>query len=629
LDVLNGRFTPSVDVLIPTYDEPAFILKRTVVGCQAMDYPHKTVYLLDDTHRPEIKALAQELGCQYMTRPNNLHAKAGNLNHAIAHTEGELILIFDADFIPTRNFLTRTVGFFQRPKVAMVQTPQTFYNPDPIAHNLGLEDILTPEEEVFYRQIQPMRDGAGGVICAGTSFVVRRSALEALGGFVTESLSEDYFTGVRLAAERHQLVYLDEKLSAGLAAESIATQALQRIRWAQGTLQAFFISSSPLTVRGLRPLQRLAHLEGILYWFTSLARLTFLIIPLVYLIFGLVPIYATIKEALYFFVPYYLVQIAVFSWLNHQSRSALLSELYSLILCFPLASTVIKSFIQPFGNRFKVTPKGTSCNRYTFNWALAYPLIVMFGVTAVSFIFSLTQVNFSAIGQAFNLGWVWSVYNLAMLGISLFILCDAPRPYIHNWFNLRRTVSLSLVPEMAPAEVVATGQLRHTPSHIDEQSASQRHLSLDTQPEDLDRLAQGQTAACLTSKMPAFWGVTTMLSEGGAELELTSGSFPTVRAGLPLRAKLMLMEDGIALEGKMTRVITHGEFPIVRVRFEPLSLTTYRRLIEVLYCRPGQWKSRRSPNEWQSFLLLFQILLRPRFLFDRQVDIKAVQVAQS
>jgi cellulose synthase (UDP-forming) len=118
-------------------------------------------------------------------RPDNRYAKAGNLNHAIAKTSGELIVVFDADFIPTKNFLIRTVGFFQHEKVALVQTPQTFYNIDPIARNLGLENVLTPEEEVFYRQIQPIRDGAGSVVCSGTSFVVRRSALEAIGGFVT------------------------------------------------------------------------------------------------------------------------------------------------------------------------------------------------------------------------------------------------------------------------------------------------------------------------------------------------------------------------------------------------------------------------------------------------------------
>ncbi|MBD2019561.1 glycosyltransferase, partial [Leptolyngbya sp. FACHB-36] len=251
MSVVENRFTPSVDILVPTYNEPTFILRRTIIGCQAIEYSNTRVYLLDDTNRSEVKALAAELGCEYLTRPDNRFAKAGNLNHAITQTHGDLIVIFDADFVPTRNFLMRTVGFFQDETIALVQTPQSFYNPDPIARNLGLEDILTPEEEVFYRQIQPIRDGAGSVVCSGTSFVVRRTALESVGGFVTDSLSEDYFTGIRLSAKGYQLIYLDEKLSAGLAAENMAAHALQRLRWARGTLQAFFIHANPLTIPGL------------------------------------------------------------------------------------------------------------------------------------------------------------------------------------------------------------------------------------------------------------------------------------------------------------------------------------------------------------------------------------------
>lgn len=268
--VIDGSFNPTVDIFIPTYNEPTFILRRTIIGCQALDYPNKKIYLLDDTRRREMAELAQELQCEYITRTDNLYAKAGNLNNALTKTEGELIVIFDADFIPTTNFLTRTVGFFTDSNIALVQTPQSFYNADPIARNLGLENILTSEEEVFYRQIQPIRDGADSVVCAGTSFVVRRSALLETGGFVTESLSEDYFTGIRLSAKGYRLIYLDEKLSAGLAAENIAAHTTQRLRWARGTLQGLFIKSNPLTIPGLNLIQRLAHLEGLLHWFSTL-----------------------------------------------------------------------------------------------------------------------------------------------------------------------------------------------------------------------------------------------------------------------------------------------------------------------------------------------------------------------
>lgn len=585
VDVLNGTYTPTVDILIPTYNEPEFILRRTIIGCQALNYPHKTIYLLDDTRRPEIKALAAELGCEYKTRPDNAHAKAGNLNHTIPQTDGELIVIFDADFVPTKNFLTRTIGFFQDAQVALVQTPQTFYNPDPIARNLGLEDVLTPEEEVFYRQIQPFRDAAGGVICAGTSFVVRRSALLETGCFFTGSLSEDYFTGIQLAAKGYRLVYLNEKLSAGLAAETIAAQALQRVRWAQGTLQAFFITANPLTIPGLRPIQRLAHLEGLLHWFTSLSRLGFLFIPLAYAFWGVIPIRATPSEALYYFLPYFLVQLTTASWLNHRSRSALLADIYSLILCFPLAMTVIQVMVRPFSKGFRVTPKGATSDRFTFNWQLAFPLMVMFLASAISLWINLgASVMYGMMGasdmppdiieqfKGLNLGLIFSIYNLLMLGVSLLILFDAPRPSPYEWFKLRRTVRLQV---------------------------------------------EGQV----------YWGSTSLLSEVGAEVVLTQKELPN-QVNNPLPIQLELMEEGLQFNGHSVHQALQGEFLTIQIAFAPLTLKQQRSLVELLFCRPGQWKSRCAPGEIRSLWLLLKILFTPRVVFDRKPGVSAIAVAQ-
>jgi cellulose synthase (UDP-forming) len=590
--VQAGEFMPSVDIFIPTYNEPEFILRRTIIGCQGIDYANKRVYLLDDTRRSEIRQLAQELGCEYITRLDNRFAKAGNLNHAFVQTSGELIVVFDADFVPTCNFLTRTVGFFQNEGVAMVQTPQSFYNSDPIARNLGLENILTPEEEVFYRQIQPIRDSAGSVICSGTSFVVRRSALEQMGGFVTDSLSEDYFTGIRLSASGYELVYLDEKLSAGLAAENMAAHATQRLRWARGTLQAFFIEANPLTIPGLRPLQRLAHLEGLLHWFTSISRVGYLLIPLAYSFLGVIPVRATAEELLYFFLPYYLINLLVFSWLNERSRSALLSDIYSLVLAFPLALTVIQVMLNPFSKGFKVTPKGTSSDRYSFNWNLALPLIILFILTAISLWRNLGMCmvegwdqDYGYHSKGLGLGWLWSIYNLMMVGIALLILLDVPKPDPYEWFDLRRTVQLTLSP-----------------------SAS----------------------TCHHPTIPApLWGVTTMISEGGTEIALTQTGFPSLKAGEMLPVTIEILEDDLMLQGVAIRTGVEQEFPTVRVMFEKVSIEQQRKLVNMLFCRPGQWKHRCSPGEFQSLLLLFRILLRPRILVEREVDVRAIAVAKT
>ena len=583
--VIDDKFTPSVDIFIPTYDEPEFILKRTVIGCQAINYDRKKIYLLDDTIRPEIKQLAAELGCEYITRPDNLHAKAGNINHAIPLTKGEFIVIFDADFIPTRNFLERTLGFFQDGNVALVQTPQSFYNTDPIARNLGLEDVLTPEEEVFYRQLQPIKDAAGSVVCSGTSFVVRRRALESIGGFVTDSLSEDYFTGIRLSARGYRLVYLDEKLSAGLAAENISAHATQRLRWARGTLQAFFIKSNPLTIPGLSLLQRLAHLEGLLHWFTSIASVFFLLMPIAYAFLDIIPVRATFDEFLYFFLPYYVTQITVFSWLNYRSRSAILSGIYGLVLAFPLALTVIQVIFNPFAKGFKVTPKGTKSDRFSFNWKLAAPLLILFVFTAISLwsnlcACALAEMNSGYTEQQYglSLGWIWSTYNLITIGGAVLILLDVPKPDLHEWFNLRRLVKITL----------------HYPEN----------------------------------RQQIFWGVTTQISEVGADISLTQPGFPRLIKGETLPIEFSLLEEEIYLQGKITEAGFDGDFPTVKVAFAKLTVEQERKLITLLFCRPGQWQRRNTPGELRSLWLLFKILLRPKILFDRDPKINAIKVAQ-
>ncbi|MEH1922564.1 glycosyltransferase family 2 protein [Nostoc sp.] len=572
LAVLSGSFVPTVDILIPTYNEPVFILRRTIIGCQALNYVSKKIYLLDDTNRLEMRDLAEELGCYYLTRPDNSYAKAGNLNHAIAKTNGELIVVFDADFIPTNNFLTRTIGFFQDTKIALVQTPQSFYNADPIARNLGLENVLTHEAEVFHRQIQTSRDSSGSAICAGTSFVVRRSALEEIGGFVIESLSEDYFTGIRLSAQGYRLVYLNEKLSAGLAAENIVGYAIQRLRWGQGTLQALFIKSNPLKIPGLTLMQRLASLAALLYWFGNISRIYFLLIPLAYSFFHVIPIRSTAAELLFFFLPYYLVNLATFSWLTYRSCSALLSDIYSLIICFPLAINTLQVMVYPFAKGFQVTPKGIVKNRYTFNWNLAIPLIILFFATAISLLLNLNIASETTQQiTGINLGWLWSIYNLIMIGITILILIDAPKADMYEWFNLRRIVQL----------------------RVGDQN---------------------------------LWGVTTMISEAGVEIALTQ-KLPIYLFAHQL-INIGIIEENLWLTGELVSTGFKDESFTVRLRFKSVSLNQHRRLVEMLFCRPGQWKRQNAPGELHSLLLLFKILLKPRILFDKKVDVRAMTVSQ-
>jgi cellulose synthase (UDP-forming) len=574
--VKSGKFAPSVDIFIPTYNEDTLILRRTIIGCQALEYAPKKIYLLDDTRRPEMKQLAEELGCEYLTRPDNQHAKAGNLNHALAKNSGELIAVFDADFIPTKNFLTRTAGFFQDDKVGLVQTPQSYYTFEPVARNLGLENFILPQEEMFYRLIQPSRDGVDGAVCTGTSFVVRRSALEEIGGFVTDSVCEDYFTGIRISVRGYQLIYLDEKLSAGLATEDMATQLAQRLRWTQGTLQAFFLDDNPLRIPGLSPLQRLAYLEGLLSRFAILSRAAFLFAPLVYSLLGAIPVRATLAELLYFFLPYYLVYLAGYSWLTQRSRSLFLSDMYDSAHCIPLAITVIQVMLNPFAKGFKVTPKGISKDRFSFNWTSGLPLLVLLAVTALG-VWRILGGQVSAWPEMavlptwINAGLIWSAYNLLIISVAVLSQLDAPKPEISQWFDLRRTVRLDCA---------------------------------------------GQT----------FWGVTTAISEMGAEVLLSKAIPPG--AGEPLLVSLEIMEEALQLQGRISHTGTQGEFPTVRVTFEGVSQCQYRQLVEMLFCRAGQWKRLETPGDLQSLWLLLKVLLQPKALSHRSRQLRALSVSK-
>ncbi|MDG2991709.1 glycosyltransferase [Candidatus Synechococcus calcipolaris G9] len=567
--VKSGRYLPRVDILIPTYNEPVHILRRTIIGCQALDYDLKTIYLLDDTHRPAVQELAATLGCSYITRPDNRHAKAGNLNHALALTTGELVVVFDADFIPTRNFLSRTLGFFADPEVGLLQTYQSFYNPDPVSRNLGLENYLPQEVEIFSRHYQVLRDGIETALCYGSSFVARRSALDEVGGFNTESLSEDYFTAVTLSSHGYRVLYLDESLSAGLCAEDMTGHIGQRLRWARGTLQAFFIQASPLKLPNLTFLQRLAHLEGLLQWFHSPLRLILLLMPFSYAFLGVVPLETTLREWLYYFLPYYWVLVSSFAWLNGRSRSALISDIYAVAQCIPLTFTVIHTLWRPFGRSFRVTPKGIQRDRYAFNWQFGWPLLGLFIASGVAL-----GINLANPEQGMTLAWIWSAYNLVVIGLALLVLIDAPQPDPFDWLPIQQTAEIAIAWEHCPPLTV--------------------------------------------------WGTSVLLSEGGAKISLPqcipASAFDADLSIKLLESNIQLQADLINIElskpGQQTQELGYPQ-QVIDLRFKNCDLATYRELVELLFCQPGRWQWPHTPSEGTAIALLLKSLVYPRILWAR------------
>ncbi|TAK52599.1 MAG: glycosyltransferase [Gammaproteobacteria bacterium] len=368
LRVRRPRPPPSsarVAVFVPTINESVDIVRRTLMSARALRYATE-VWLLDDGNRPEMRVLADELGCRYLARSVNTDAKAGNLNHALQHSDAEFVALFDADHAPMPAFLEETLGFFADPRVAFVQTPQDFYNLDSFQHRHGRNNSLVwSEQSLFFRVIQAGKDRLNSAFFCGSCAVVRRKALDDIGGFATGTVTEDIHTSLRLHKRGWRSVYYARSLAFGLAPASAVPFLKQRLRWGQGAMQVWR-RERVLTATGLSLSQRLSYLATMLAYFEGWQRAVFFLAPVVVLTTGTMPILAFDDEFLVRFVPYYLLTFWVFEEVARGYGRTLLTEQYTMIRFAVFVTATFGWFLREL--RFVVTPKtagqATTTRRY-------------------------------------------------------------------------------------------------------------------------------------------------------------------------------------------------------------------------------------------------------------------------
>lgn len=353
--VLEGR---TVDVLVPTYNEDVSILRATLEACVRMDYPHKT-YVLDDTSRPEVEALAKELGVIYFTRANNAAAKAGNLNAALERTNGEFVVILDADHVPEPHFITRTIGYFRDEKVGYVQTPHAFYNFDSFQARLDHKARKYWEEgHLFYYVIQPGRNYWNVPIFAGSAAIFRRKALQSVGNIATETVTEDLHTGLRIHMRGWRSIAITERLVAGQAAPDIATFHSQRLRWGTGNL-TIFKHDNPLFVPGLTLAQRLCYVGSMIHWASGLFKLAIYLTPILMLFTGVPPVKEFTWDLAIITITYLVVSIFTMKFVSNGYGSIINSELFSMVNFWTQIKATFRFLFTRAGERgFVVTDKG-------------------------------------------------------------------------------------------------------------------------------------------------------------------------------------------------------------------------------------------------------------------------------
>jgi cellulose synthase/poly-beta-1,6-N-acetylglucosamine synthase-like glycosyltransferase/tetratricopeptide (TPR) repeat protein len=403
----------TVDVFVPTYNEDRQLLRATLQACVRMDYPHRT-FLLDDGKRPDIKALAEELGVGYITRSDNKHAKAGNLNNALKQTDGEFIIILDADHVPEKHFITRLIGYFSDEKLAFVQTPHAFYNFDSFqaSHNVN-KKTYWEEGDMFYGLIQLGKNRFHCPIFAGSAAMFRRVALEEIGGIATETITEDMHTGMRINARGWKSLAITERLIAGQAAPDVTTFHSQRLRWAKGNLSIMWVDN-PLTMRGLTFGQRICHFACCIHWMGGLFRLPLYLTPLLFLYTGVAPVVqlswpVLTLTALYLLVTWTAVWVASrgrFSFWN--------SELFDMMSFWTKSRGALQALLQGTGGKFVVTSKRGRQTKSV--WPLVRPHMVLVVVTLLALLWGWAQfaMGLSDDWRKLSLATLWATFYLSL-----------------------------------------------------------------------------------------------------------------------------------------------------------------------------------------------------------------------
>lgn len=409
LPTLSEEMYPHVDVFIATHNEPVELLYKTVNACTFMEYPDKKkvhIYLCDDGNRTKVKELANAFGIGYLGMENNSHAKSGNLNHALSKTTSPLIATFDADMIPRSSFLLKTVPYFLLPKlkkredgkweqrsedemdksfkIGFIQTPQSFYNPDLFQFNLYGEKTIPNEQDFFSREVNNIRNSINGVAYTGSNTVIAREALEDIGGFPTDTITEDFETGILIQSRGYTTYSTEEPQAAGLTPDNIQSMIKQRVRWARGVIQSCKNTKIPFT-KGLTMGAKISYFVSFLYWWSFLNRFIFILAPIMFALFDFKVVEADFLELIIFWLPSYIAYSLAMRFLSSSIRNQRWCQVIDTIF---MPYLIIPVFLETIGvkqRKFKVTDKTKT--KYSIvasiKYAIPYLILLILSILAL------------------------------------------------------------------------------------------------------------------------------------------------------------------------------------------------------------------------------------------------------
>lgn len=429
---------PTVDILIPTYNEEEEIVKLTVTAATQLDYPRDryNVYILDDgstdSRRSDpatstaaweryyaLRRIARDAGARYLTRENNDHAKAGNINHALTKISGDLLLLLDCDHVPTRDILKNTAGWFLKdPKLFLVQTPHFFINTTTVEKNIGSFSNAPGENDMFYHAIQPGMDLWNASYFCGSAALLRRQFLAAAGGIAGDTITEDAETSLRLHDRGYNSVYIDRPMICGLSPETFGDYIVQRTRWAQGMTQ-IFVLNNPLFAKGLSFQQKLCYFNNCFFWLFCLARFIFYLGPGLFLILGQKVYHASVAQIVAYALPHVLSVFVVMEFFYGRFRRRFFSEVYESVQALFLTPAVISTIFNPHRPKFKITPKGKTVDHEFLNpMATVFFMICLLNLVGIGFAV-FKWIAYPLFRDVILIAFMWCLYNMLLGLITL------------------------------------------------------------------------------------------------------------------------------------------------------------------------------------------------------------------
>jgi cellulose synthase (UDP-forming) len=344
----------AVDVFIPTYNEPREIVEPTLAAAMRLHGHDVHVALLDDGGRPEMAELADRYGARCIQRPEHHGAKAGNINWALERTDAPFIAVLDCDHVPAPEFVEACLAEFDDPRVALVQTPQYYAN----WRDGGVAAASWSQQSLFFGTIAVGRDRLGAMFCCGTNMMLRREALEDVGGFPDESLTEDFELSIYLHQRRWATRYLPDVLASGLAPEDASSYVSQQLRWARGCLSAV-----PTVFRARLALPiRLQYLLSAAYWLTGWTLLVYMTFPVIRILTGAQPVTVpSAEQFILFWGPYFFAGMLTVAIAGANGYSYSAFAVMSASFWIHILATVLT--VMGRKGTFAVTPKRGSSER--------------------------------------------------------------------------------------------------------------------------------------------------------------------------------------------------------------------------------------------------------------------------